>query len=49
MYLLQIPSDRDLCVDVQFEREHNVGAVQEVPVKVYDYYKPGQSWRQIEI
>ena len=49
MYFLQIPSDRELCVEVQFEREHNVDAVQVVPVKVYDYFKPGQIWCQIEI
>ena len=39
--LLQIPSDRDLCVDVQFDREYYVGVVQAVPVNVYDYYEPG--------
>ena len=43
MYLLQIPSDRELCVNVTFEREDFVGAVQAVPVNVYDYYEPGQS------
>lgn len=37
----QIPSDRDLCVDVQFDREYYVGVVQAVPVNVYDYYEPG--------
>ena len=38
----QIPSDRDLCVDVQFDREYYVGVVQAVPVNVYDYYEPGE-------
>ena len=42
LYLLQIPSDRELCVDVKFQREDYVGAVQAVPVNVYDYYKPGE-------
>lgn len=42
LYLLQIPSDRELCVDVQFKREYYVGAVQAVPINVYDYYKPGK-------
>lgn len=41
--LLQIPVSRDLCVDVEFYREYFVGVVQAVPVKVYDYYEPGQS------
>ena len=41
LYSLQIPSDRELCVDVKFYREYYVGAVQAVPVNVYDYYKPG--------
>ena len=42
LHLLQIPSDRELCVDVKFNREFYVGAVQAVPVNVYDYYKPGK-------
>ena len=42
LHLLQIPSDRELCVDVKFQREYYVGAVQAVPVNVYDYYKPGR-------
>ena len=40
---LQIPNDRELCVDVQLDREYFVGVVQPVPVNVYDYYEPGQS------
>ena len=40
--LSQIPSDRELCVDVQFDREYYVGVVQAVPVNVYDYYEPGE-------
>ncbi|KAL9988937.1 hypothetical protein ACROYT_G003433 [Oculina patagonica] len=40
LYLSEIPSDRELCVDVKFEREYYVGGVHAVPVKVYDYYKP---------
>ena len=40
---LQIPNDRVLCMDVQFDREHYVGVVQAVPINVYDYYEPGQS------
>ena len=43
MMLLQIPSHRALCVDVQFDREYPVGVVQAVPVNVYDYYEPGQA------
>ena len=43
--VLQIPSDRELCVDVQFDRDYYVGVVQAVPVNVYDYYEPGQSYR----
>lgn len=43
LYLSEIPSDRELCVDVTFQREYYVGAVQAVPVNVYDYYKPDQS------
>jgi len=41
-YFFQIPSDRELCVDVQFDREYYVGVVQAVPVNVYDYYEPGE-------
>ena len=41
MHSFQIPSDRDLCVDVQLDREYYVGVVQAVPVNVYDYYEPG--------
>lgn len=41
-YFFQIPSDRDLCVDVKFDREYYVGVVQAVPVNVYDYYEPGK-------
>ena len=40
---LQIPNDREICVNVQFDREHYVGVVQAVPINVYDYYEPGQS------
>ena len=40
--LSQIPNDRDLCVDVQFDREYYVGVVQAVPINVYDYYEPGE-------
>ena len=40
---LQIPNDRELCVNVQFDREYYVGVVQAVPINVYDYYEPGQS------
>ena len=40
--LSQIPNDRDLCVDVQFDREYYVGVVQAAPIKVYDYYEPGE-------
>lgn len=43
MISFQIPSDRKLCVDVQFDREYYEGVVQAVQVNVYDYYKPGQS------
>ena len=44
--LLQIPSDRELCVDVLLDREYNVGVVQAVPVNVYEYYEPGQTvWK----
>ena len=42
MKLSQIPNDRELCVDVQFDREYHVGVVQAVPINVYDYYEPGQ-------
>ena len=41
--LSQIPNDRELCVDVQFDREYYVGVVQAVPVNVYDYYEPGKN------
>ena len=45
--LLQIPSDRELCVDVRLDREYYVGVVQTVPVTVYDYYEPGQTvWKE---
>ena len=40
-HLFQIPSDHELCVNVLFEKEFYVGAVQSVPVNVYDYYQPG--------
>ena len=39
---LQIPNDRELCVNVQFDREYYVGVVQVVPIIVYDYYEPGE-------
>jgi len=42
-YFSQIPNYRDLCVDVEFDRENYVGVVQAVPVKVYDYYEPDES------
>lgn len=40
VYLSEIPNDRELCVDVQLDREYFVGVVQPVPVNVYDYYEP---------
>ncbi|XP_067056513.1 complement C3-like [Acropora muricata] len=40
VYLSEIPSDRQLCVDVRLDREFYVGVVQAVPIKVYDYYEP---------
>ncbi|RMX42632.1 hypothetical protein pdam_00010273 [Pocillopora damicornis] len=40
LYLSEIPSDHELCVNVLFEKEFYVGAVQSVPVNVYDYYQP---------
>ncbi|PFX26602.1 cobra venom factor-like [Stylophora pistillata] len=43
LYLSEIPSTRELCVSVLFEKEFYVGAVQAVPVNVYDYYEPDQS------
>ncbi|KAL9988942.1 hypothetical protein ACROYT_G003438 [Oculina patagonica] len=43
VYLSEIPSNRELCVDVQFDRQYYVGVVQAVPVNVYDYYEPDQS------
>ena len=42
LHLLQIPSDRQLCVNVTSEREYYVGTVQAVPFNVYDYYEPGK-------
>ncbi|XP_078345207.1 complement C3-like [Oculina patagonica] len=43
IYFREIPSDRELCVDVRFDRKHYEGTVQAVPVNVYDYYEPDQS------
>ena len=40
--LFQIPNYRNLCVNVQFDREYYVGVVQVVPIIVYDYYEPGK-------
>jgi len=43
LYLSEIPNDRHLCVNVQFDREYPVGVVQVVPIIVYDYYEPDES------
>ncbi|CAH3019179.1 unnamed protein product [Porites evermanni] len=43
LYLSEIPNDRQLCVNVRFDREYYVGVVQVVPIIVYDYYEPDES------
>lgn len=42
IYLVQIPNAREACVQFKMKREFEVGVVQPVPVKVYDYYEPGK-------
>nr|BAH22724.1 complement component C3 precursor [Nematostella vectensis] len=39
-YINEIRNDRDLCVAFNVTRVFEVGTVQPVPVKVYDYYEP---------
>ena len=42
LYIDEIPSDHELCYNLELTRDFAVGIVQPVPVTVYDYYEPGQ-------
>lgn len=42
LYVDKIPSDHELCFNLEMKRDFEVGLVQPVPVTVYDYYEPGQ-------
>ena len=42
LYVDKIPSDHELCFNLELKRDFEVGIVQPVPVTVYDYYDPGQ-------
>ncbi|XP_078346612.1 venom factor-like [Oculina patagonica] len=43
LYVSEISSIREFCATFKVNRMYDVGTIQPVPVKVYDYYKPGDS------
>ena len=44
---VQISSATEFCAKFTVNRLYDVGTVQPVPVKVYDYYKPGNYFLRI--
>lgn len=47
LYVSEISSIDEFCATFTVKREFDVGTVQPVPVKVYDYYKPDESCTEL--
>ncbi|XP_031570486.1 A.superbus venom factor 1-like [Actinia tenebrosa] len=43
LYISEVFSSKEFCAHFKVNRVFGVGAVQPVPIKVYDYYEPGDS------